>query len=69
MRCPKCNHPDAYLGFNTIECPNFGCEHYKFRVKKICICCGAEDHGEGVACPQEKKEDAGSAGKEAEGLS
>lgn len=32
--CPKCNTPDAYVGFTKIECPNPNCENYEPSLKK-----------------------------------
>lgn len=44
-KCPVCDTPGAYVGFNSIECRNKDCEHYKFEEKKnVCGCCGSEGH-------------------------
>lgn len=29
MNCPKCNAPNAYVGFSAVECENPECAHYK----------------------------------------
>ena len=28
IRCPTCGAHGAYIGFNTVECPNPNCRHY-----------------------------------------
>ena len=28
MRCPKCGANGAYIGFQTVECPNPGCSSF-----------------------------------------
>lgn len=43
-RCPSCNTPGAYIGFNTVECHNPNCEHYVIEEEKVCPCCGRVDH-------------------------
>jgi len=42
--CPICNTPGAYIGFNTIECLNPRCVHYKVHEEEICPCCGKVGH-------------------------
>jgi len=48
-KCPKCATPDAYIGFNSIECRNPDCEHFVLQEKKECGCCG-RDH-DTAGCP------------------
>ena len=42
--CPKCGVSGAYLGFNSIECKNSKCEHFKLTEEVICPCCGIAGH-------------------------
>jgi hypothetical protein len=42
--CPLCNHPNAYNGFNSIECRNRECEHFVLVEEIICPCCGRPNH-------------------------
>jgi hypothetical protein len=43
-RCPVCDSPGAYIGFNTIECRNPQCEHFVYEQAATCPCCGRTDH-------------------------
>lgn len=55
-KCPKCGTPEAYIGFNSIECRNPDCEHFVLEEKKTCGCCGKDDHGV-ESCPSTLSED------------
>lgn len=39
-KCPVCDTPGAYVGFNSIECRNKDCKHFKIDEEKKCACCG-----------------------------
>ncbi len=40
-KCTDCGFPNAYIGFNSIECENPKCKNFKPKEKKICGCgCG-----------------------------
>jgi hypothetical protein len=41
-KCPECGE-SAYIGFNSVECTNRKCKHYKVVQKVVCPCCGKED--------------------------
>jgi hypothetical protein len=43
-RCPVCDSPGAYIGFNSIECRNPQCEHFVYEQAATCPCCGRTDH-------------------------
>lgn len=49
--CPTCGAADAYIGFNSIECRNKNCEHFKIDEEKTCSCCGGTGH-DSVYCPR-----------------
>jgi hypothetical protein len=49
--CPVCGTPGANIGFNSIECRNPQCKHFKLDTKSVCPCCGGEAHLENE-CPK-----------------
>jgi len=38
--CPQCGAVGAYVGFNSVECANPHCQHFKVIEQKGCPCCG-----------------------------
>ena len=44
MKCPECGTANAYVGFNSIECKNSKCKHFRITQEKICPCCGVAGH-------------------------
>ena len=42
--CPDCSTPGAYVGFNSIECLNPHCVHFKIKQEEVCPCCGKAGH-------------------------
>lgn len=34
MDCPLCKSKGAYVGLNTVECPNRGCEAYEQKMEQ-----------------------------------
>lgn len=44
MKCPHCNTPNAYVGFNSVECKNSRCKHFEPTEEIICPCCGISGH-------------------------
>ena len=57
-KCPICGTNGAYVGFNTIECRNYDCIHFKLETKAVtCYCCGQEGH-DPSDCPEQMKSDA-----------
>jgi rRNA maturation protein Nop10 len=48
-KCPECGER-AYVGFNSIECPNPQCKHFTITEETICPCCGEKGHFKTSGC-------------------
>ena len=63
--CTSCGDPNAYVGFNSCECPNPSCSHFSQRQAddvKPPNALVIDDHLEGMVCPE-----CGGSGEEGQG--